>query len=72
MPEEQHKPFDPDSVLSVVMGRGRGTPHRHTGPSTVPIVGVGYFFIASEGVQKRRDLPYPISDEGESALLVDR
>ena len=25
MPEEQHKPFDPDSVLSVVMGGGRGT-----------------------------------------------
>ncbi|MFP6903287.1 MAG: sugar phosphate nucleotidyltransferase, partial [Verrucomicrobiia bacterium] len=25
MAEEQHKPFDPDSVLSVVMGGGRGT-----------------------------------------------
>ena len=25
MAEEQHKPFDPDNVLSVVMGGGRGT-----------------------------------------------
>ena len=39
------------------LGRGRGTPHRHTGASTVPIVGVDYFFITSEGVKKRRGLP---------------
>ena len=54
------------------MGRGRGTPHRHSGPSTVPIVGVDCFFITGEGVKKRKDLPYPINEDGERELLEDR
>ena len=38
------------------MGRGRGAPHRHTGPSTVPLVGVDYFLIAGEGVKMRKEI----------------
>jgi hypothetical protein len=59
--ERMHVPYR-DWCKWCNMGRGRGTPHRHTGPSTVPIVGVDYFFITRGGVKKRGDLPYPISD----------
>ena len=69
--ERMHVPYR-DWCKWCNMGRGRGTPHRHTGASTVPIVGVDYFFITSEGVKKRRELPYPISDDGEAELLLDR
>ena len=69
--ERMHVPYG-DWCTWCNMCRGRGTPHRHTGPSTVPLVGVDYFFITSEGVQKRRELPYPINDDGEAELLLDR
>ena len=36
------------------MGRGRGMPHMHSRGSSVPIVGVDYFFITGEGLKKRK------------------
>ena len=69
--ERMHVPYR-DWCKWCNMGRGRGAPHRHTGPSTVPLVGVDYFFITSEGVKKRKDLPYPATDVGEAELLEAR
>ena len=40
------------------LGRDRGIPHRHGGDSSVPIVGIYYFFIASEGVERRKELEF--------------
>ena len=38
-----------------VLGRGRGIQHRKAGTSTVPIVGVDYFFLTKGGVHTRKE-----------------
>ena len=39
------------------MGRGIGRPHtKSTQESTVPIVGMDYFYITKEGVRRRTEL----------------
>ena len=38
------------------LGRGRGTQHRHSIGSTVPIVGFDYFFLTKGGVKKKEEL----------------
>ena len=47
------------------MGRGRGVPHTHSRGSSVPIVGVDYFFITGDGWKKRKELPFEKTPEGE-------
>ena len=54
------------------LGRGRGIPHRHGGDSAVPIVGIDYFFITSEGVKRRKELEFEENSSGETALLAAR
>ena len=54
------------------LGRGRGIPHRHGGESGVPIVGIDYFFITSEGVKRRKELEFEENSSGETALLAAR
>ncbi len=39
-----------------VMGRARGQHHVHSKGSLIPIVGVDYFFITTEGLKKRKEL----------------
>ena len=50
------------------LGRGRGIPHRHAGGSSIPIVGVDYFLITSEGVKKRKELAFAENSSGDSLL----
>ena len=50
------------------LGRGRGIPHRHSGGSSIPIVGVDYFFITSEGVKKRKELELEENSSGDALL----
>ena len=40
------------------MGQGRGDQHRSGPESTIPRIGVDYFFITSGGLKKRADLKY--------------
>ena len=54
------------------MGRGRGIQHRHTCGSAVPVVGIDYFFITSEGVKKRKELDFEETESGEAALSEAR
>ena len=49
------------------MGRGRGAPHRRRGESTVPIIGIDYFFITSGGVKKRNELDHAQDEAGNRA-----
>ena len=39
-----------------VMGRARGAQHRLGDGSTIPIIGIDYFFITKEGVKKKKEL----------------
>ena len=39
-----------------VMGRARGRQHRQGSRSAIPVVGMDYFFITTEGVRKRKEL----------------
>ena len=56
-----------------VMGRGVGRPHTtSTTESVVPIVGMGYFYITSEGVRRRDELAKELSDEGDEAVAQAR
>ena len=50
------------------LGRGRGIPHRHAGGSSVPIIGIDYFFITSEGLDKRTEFEFEDNRIGEAAL----
>jgi len=50
------------------LGRGRGIPHRHGGGSSVPIVGIDYFFITSEGVKTRKELEFEETPSGDELL----
>ena len=51
-----------------VEGRGRGEQHRTSPGSSVPIVGLDYFFITSGGVMKRNELEYELDADGEEQL----
>ena len=44
-----------------VIGRARGTQHRASKESTVPIIGIDYFFITSGGVKKRTELDHALT-----------
>ena len=35
-----------------VMGRGRGVPHKHSPGSSIPIIGIDYFFMTANGAEK--------------------
>ncbi len=67
--ERMHVPYR-DWCNWCNMGRGRGTPHRHTGASTAPIVGVDYFFLTKGGVHTRKELElaFSLTPEGETEL----
>ncbi len=54
------------------MGRALGFQHRPSDGSTVPIVGIDFFFITSNGVKKRNELGIEESDEGEKAVAEAR
>ncbi len=51
-----------------VEGRGRGEQHRASPGSSVPSVGLDYFFITSGGVMKRNELEYELDAAGEEQL----
>ena len=38
----------------------------------MPIVGIDYFFITSEGVKRRKELEFEENSSGETALLAAR
>ena len=50
------------------LGRGRGFQHRKSPGSTIPIVGLDYFFITSGGVVKKDELGMPEGEAGKKAL----
>ena len=39
-------------------------------PSTVPIVGLDYFFITKEGVQRREEVALELGEEGEEENIA--
>ncbi len=51
-----------------ILGRGRGFQHRKSEGSRIPIIGLDYFFITIRGMQKREELGYESSPEGEKQL----
>ncbi len=51
-----------------VWGRGRGFQHRRSAGSTIPIVGLDYFFITKGGLKKREELKMARDAEGEKAI----
>ena len=51
-----------------VLGRGRGLQHRRYTGSEIPIVGVDYFFMTKGGLQRREELAYDQSAEGNKQL----
>ena len=56
-----------------VCGRGRGDPHlRRADASSIPIVGLDYFFIDGEQVKTRKELDLPEDEAGEAALEAAR
>ncbi len=55
-----------------VMGRGRGDPHLTSAGSSIPIVGLDYFYIDDESVKKREELDYEKDAAGEAALDEER
>ncbi len=46
-----------------IMGRGLGEPHRQSGPSELPRVGIDYFFITAGGVKKRAELDDDLTED---------
>ena len=55
-----------------VAGRGRGDQHRSSPESSIPIVGVDYFYITSQGVLAEKDLPYENDGAGKAQLQEER
>ena len=55
-----------------VEGRGRGDQHRSAPSSSIPIVGIDYFFITAGGVMNRRELDHGPDQDGERELLAAR
>ena len=51
------------------MGRGTGTKHQSSQDAhDIPRVGLDYFFITTEGVKRRDELGFELSEEGEAAI----
>ena len=74
--EEQHRadhyPFR-SWCRFCIMGRGVGQPHSAVmEESKVPLVGLDYFFITSEGVQRRDELACELTEEGEKEIVEAR
>ena len=56
-----------------VSGRGTGQQHTTTASnSTIPIIGMDYFFITSEGVRRRDELKFAADDLGDQLLAEAR
>ncbi len=51
-----------------VLGRGRGLQHRRSPGSSIPVVGVDYFFMNKKGVHRREELEFEQTAEGNSKL----
>ena len=66
-----HYPFRTWCKLCI-MGRGTGSPHRSSTGSSIPRIGMDYFFITEGGMQRRSDLDYKIDAEGDEKLNKDR
>ena len=64
-----HLPFR-DWCSFCIMGRGRGNQHkRNQGhESSVPVVGLDYFFITKGGLKKRGELEQELTPEGDSQV----
>ena len=74
--EEQHRadhyPFR-SWCKFCIMGRGVGQPHSAVmEESRVPLVGLDYFFITSEGVKRREELAFELTEEGEKEIVEAR
>ena len=68
---ETHIPFR--SVCKwCVFGRGRRIQYRKAGTSTVPTIGVDYFFLTKGGVHTRKELEFSLTPEGETELEAAR
>ena len=60
-----HNPFR-SWCKQCVEGRGLGSPHTAISEeSTVPIVGMDFFFITAEGLTRRDEFAFELSEEGE-------
>lgn len=55
-----------------VQGRGRGDPHLRTAGSTIPVVGLDYFFIQEDNIKTREELEYTMDAAGEAELEAAR
>ena len=64
-----HLPFR-DWCSFCIMGRGRGQQHKRSQghESSVPVVGVDYFFITKGGMKKRDELEQERTPEGEAQI----
>ena len=62
-----HVPYR-DWCKFCVMGRGTGLPHGRSGSSTIPLVGLDYFYITTGGVKIRTELEFAGDGEGNAAL----
>ena len=64
-----HIPFR-DWCSFCIMGRGRGNQHRRNQghESSVPVVGVDYFFITTGGMKKRSELEQELTPQGEAQI----
>ena len=54
-----------------VMGQGRGDQHRSGPESTIPRMGLDYFFITSGGVKKRSELELDAAAIDEASYWRD-
>ena len=55
-----------------VQGRGRGDPHLRSTGSSIPIVGLDYFFIDGDKVKTRKELEFPMTPAGDEELEAAR
>ena len=55
-----------------VLGRGRGLQHRRSTGSDIPVVGVDYFFMTKGGLQRRDELIYEQTADGNAKLQEAR
>ncbi len=51
-----------------VLGRGRGFHHKKRDGSSIPLIGMDYFFLTKGGARSRRELDYPMDEDGDRAL----
>ena len=55
-----------------VLGRGRGLQHRKSGTSSVPVIGMDYFFLTKGGAHTRKELSFAVTEAGEAGLEASR